>query len=143
MSRVYFIVTKNTASASELLINNLTPVMDVKLVGPSTTHGKPVGFFPVPVGDWYVFPVSFRSTNKNGAGNYFNGIPVTNSVADGLDKNWGDVLESSLASTLKHITTGTFIREGGMITEDPSVLSGNNNLNKNEFNGMISSRKAK
>ena len=143
MNRVYFIVTKNTASASELLINNLTPVMDVKLIGPSTTHGKPVGFFPVPVGDWYVFPVSFRSTNKNGTGNYFNGIPVTNSVADGLDKNWGDILESSLASALKHITTGTFVREGGMISQDPMIISGNNKLSENEFNGMISGTKRK
>ena len=106
-SHIYFIVTQGTASASELLINNLKPYMDVKLVG-TTTHGKPVGFFPLPVGEWYVFPVSFRSTNKNGEGGYFNGIPVNSNVGDGLDKNWGDIQEMSLARAVKSITTGAF-----------------------------------
>jgi carboxyl-terminal processing protease len=64
VSRIFFIVSSNTASASELLINNLKPFMDVRLVGPSNTHGKPVGFFPIPVGEWYIFPVSFRTVNK-------------------------------------------------------------------------------
>ena len=140
LSRIYFIVTTGTASASELLINNLKPFMDVKLVGPTTTHGKPVGFFPVPVGDWYVFPVSFRSVNNAGSGNYFSGIPVTNSVADGLDKNWGDVLESSLSSALKHITTGAFTREG-TFNQDPRVTRGNEILNEPSFMGMVSKRK--
>ena len=41
LNRVFFIVSNNTASASELLINNLKPYMDVKLIGPSKTYGKP------------------------------------------------------------------------------------------------------
>ncbi len=75
ISDVYFIVSDNTASASELLINNLKPYMNVKLVG-ENTYGKPVGFFPIPVSDWYIFPVSFRSVNGLGEGNYFDGIQV-------------------------------------------------------------------
>src|SRR5690606_38995760 len=39
LNRVLFIVSDNTASSSELLINNLKPVMDVKLVGESNTYG--------------------------------------------------------------------------------------------------------
>ena len=139
LNKIYFIVTKNTASASELLINNLKPIMDVKLVGPSTTHGKPVGFFPVPVGDWYVFPVSFRSFNNAGVGNYFSGMAVSNSVADGLDQDWGNISESSLASALKHITTGGFIREGSF-TENPIITNGNSALSQNSFTGMIRNR---
>ncbi|MEO5946323.1 MAG: S41 family peptidase [Chitinophagaceae bacterium] len=105
---IYFIVGKGTASASELVINNLKPYMDVKLIGPTATHGKPVGFFPIPVGDWYIFPVSFRTVNKNGEGNYFNGIPVNAAVADGLDKDWGDPNEASLASAFRNIMTGNY-----------------------------------
>ncbi len=45
-NHVLFIVTQSTASASELLINNLKPYMDVKIIGPQNTDGKPVGFFP-------------------------------------------------------------------------------------------------
>ena len=74
LSKVYFIISSSTASASELLINNLKPYMDVRLIGPSKTHGKPVGFFPIENGEWYVFPVSFRTVNKNGEGNYYNGF---------------------------------------------------------------------
>lgn len=107
VSNVYFIVSGNTASASELLINNLKPYMNVKLVG-ETTYGKPVGFFPIGVGDWYIFPVSFRSTNSQDQGNYFNGIAVDKTVDDGLDKDFGDITELRLASVLTYINTGTF-----------------------------------
>ena len=110
LSRIFFIVSNSTASASELLINNLRPYMHVELVGPSKTYGKPVGCFPIPVGDWYIFPVSFRTTNKNNEGNYFNGLAINNQVADGLDKNWGDLSESAFASTVNYIVNGAFSR---------------------------------
>jgi carboxyl-terminal processing protease len=130
LPRIYFIVSKATASASELLINNLKPYMDVKLVG-GTTYGKPVGFFPIPVGEWYVFPVSFRSTNKNGEGNYFNGIPVNSAVADGLDKDWGDLSETSLASAIRNITSGAFKASGeGTYIEPPAIESVNRKLDE-------------
>ncbi|MEO6407025.1 MAG: S41 family peptidase [Ferruginibacter sp.] len=128
---IYFIVTNSTASASELLINTLRPYMDVKLIGPTATHGKPVGFFPIPVGDWYVFPVSFRTTNKNGEGNYFNGLPVNAVIADGLDKDWGDTNESCLASAIRNITGGTY---GRITAENPApsaaTVAGNDVLDK-------------
>ena len=108
LPRIFFIVSSSTASASELLINNLKPYMDVKVVGPNPTYGKPVGYFPIPVGEWYIFPVSFRSTNKNNEGSYFNGFPLDKQVADGLDKDWGDRQEASLAAVLKYIETGSF-----------------------------------
>lgn len=126
LARVYFIVGRGTASASELLINNLKPYMDVRMIG-GTTYGKPVGFSPIPVGDWYILPVSFRSTNKNGEGNYFNGMPVNATVADGLDKDWGDITEASLASALRNITSGAY-RSGTpepIYIEPTNVAAGN------------------
>jgi len=147
LSRLFFIVSNSTASASELLINNLKPYMDVKLIGPSNTYGKPVGFFPIPVGDWYIFPVSFRSTNKNGEGNYFDGLAVAKQVADGLDKDWGDVNESSLASILGYINTGAFKTQAtGQPTVEykpnPQVSSANTTLDQPSFKGAIEKRKA-
>jgi len=147
LSRIFFIVSNSTASASELLINNLKPYMDVKLIGPSNTYGKPVGFFPIPVGDWYIFPVSFRSTNKNGEGNYFNGLAVAKQVADGLDKDWGDINESSLSSVLGYINTGAFksIAVGQPTAgykPDPLVSSANITLDQPSFKGAIEKRKA-
>jgi hypothetical protein len=141
LNHILFIVTQSTASASELLINNLKPYMDVKLIGPGNTDGKPVGFFPISAGDWYVFPVSFRSANSNGEGGYFNGFTVNSVVADGLDKNWGDPAEASLAKAIKYITTGTFIAQGvENYKEDPAVTTGNHLLDKPSFKGSVDTR---
>ncbi len=117
IQKVYFLVSRSSASASELLINTLKPYMDVRLIGPSATHGKPVGYYPIAVGDWYVFPVSFRTTNKNGEGNYFNGLAVNAVKADGLDRDFGDPQENMLASALSNITGGTYGR--GILQDEP------------------------
>src|SRR5690606_2667681 len=137
LPRIFFIVSNNSASASELLINNLKPYMDVLLIGPSRTYGKPVGYFNIPVGDWYIFPVSSRSTNKNGEGKYFKGFNLNSTVADGLDKDWGDRTESCLASALKYIDTGAF---RALATDeqpsDPRIDAINGKLDKS-FKGLV------
>lgn len=139
LSRIFFITTKNTASASELLINSLKPYVDVKLVG-RASHGKPVGFFPLSAGSWYVFPVSFRSVNKNGEGNYFNGLQPDAVVSDGLEKNWGDVEENCLASALHYISSGAFSRISGREQQDGSVEANNVTLGGKKFRGTVDKR---
>jgi hypothetical protein len=140
--RIFFIVSKSTASASELLINNLKPYMNVSLVGPSKTYGKPVGFFPISVGQSYIFPVSFRTTNKAGEGSYFDGIAVNKVVADGLDRNWGDVAESALASVLSYLNTGNFRaqQEGSAQPEAGVVRERNIQLDLPNFKGVVDTR---
>lgn len=144
LPRVFMIVSSSSASASELLINNLKPFMEVILVGPSRTFGKPVGYFPIPVGDWYIFPVSFRSTNKSGQGNYFDGFALNSQVADGIDKDWGDITETSLASALKYIGTGGFRANMEPRTvrfeADPEVIKANIILDQPSFKGMVDKR---
>lgn len=145
LNRLFVIVSQQTASASELLINSLKPYMNVQLVGPSATHGKPVGFFPIPVGDWYIFPVSFRTVNKNGQGNYFDGIELNHQVGDGLDKDWGDVNESCLGTILQFINTGSFAStevrmQANTKNLTPEVLSGNSELGSTKFKGAIGKR---
>ena len=130
LSKVYFIVSRSTASASELLINNLKPYMDVRLIGNSNTHGKPVGFFPIANGDWYVFPVSFKTVNKNGEGNYYGGFAPNALVADGLDKDWGDVTESALASAIRNINGGNYRGTEPVYNEPSMVTLGNDALEK-------------
>jgi C-terminal processing protease CtpA/Prc len=142
LPRVFFIVSSSSASASELLINNLTPVMDVKLIGRNKTFGKPVGFFPQPVGDWYIFPVSFKTVNKTGESNYYTGFTPNAIVADGLDKDFGDVTESSLASAIKFITTGSYrLQSTPTYQEQPEVTRSNSMLDEASFKGTIDSRK--
>lgn len=137
VNRIYFIVSNNTASASELLINSLKPYVNVTLVGPSyATHGKPVGFFPIPVGSWYVFPVSFKTVNKNGEGNYYGGFPIGERVRDGVDMNWGDPNESCLAAALRLINTGA---TGYNYSAELSI-NNDDKLNVNQFRGAIDPR---
>ncbi len=110
--------------------------MNVKLVGPEATYGKPVGFFPIAVGEWYIFPVSFRSTNGQNQGNYFDGIAVDQQVKDGLDKDWGDRQEAALASVLSYIGTGNFTDGGLNSVVEPLDAGRNKKLNKN-FKGAV------
>ena len=131
LNKIYFIVGRGSASASELLINNLKPHMDVRLIGNSNTHGKPVGYFPIENGEWYVFPVSFKTVNKNGEGNYYAGFTPNALVADGLDKDWGDITESSLASAIRNINGGNFRGSNEQAYIEPTmVASGNDALEK-------------
>ena len=140
INKIFFIVSDNTASASELLINSLKPFVSEILVGPSThTYGKPVGFFPIPVGDWYAFPVSFKTVNKDGNGNYFNGFTVDHPVKDGVDKNWGDRDESCLKSILGYVQTGMF----GFAQINSTNISGSTmkKLETKTFKGAVGKRK--
>ncbi len=140
VGKIYFIVSDNTASASELLINALKPFVEEKLVGPAyNTNGKPVGFFPIPVGDWYTFPISFKTVNKDGYGNYFDGFTIDHPTWDGLDKDWGDTEENCLHSVLTYIQTGIF----GYADNGPGNIS-NSVVSKNvrAINKKIQSRTA-
>jgi len=107
LSRVLFIVSGSTASASELLINNLRPYMDVKLIG-DTTYGKPVGFFPIEISSYAIYPISFRTINSAGNADYYTGFAPDKLMIDGVDKDWGDVTEPCLEEALKYISSGSF-----------------------------------
>ncbi len=122
LSRVFFIVTGETASASELLINNLRPYLDVKLVG-DTTFGKPVGFFPISIFNYAIYPISFKTVNSAGSAEYYDGFAPDKLTPDGVNKNWGDVTEPSLASALHYIKTGLFESRTGIDEQNKRMLT--------------------
>jgi len=98
-TRVVFLTSGGTASASELLINGLEPFMDVKLVG-TQTYGKPVGADSWQYCDNVLSSITFRSLNAEGKGDYFHGIPVDCEVPDDLDHVLGDSEELRLQAAL-------------------------------------------
>lgn len=108
LSRIVFIVTPSSASASELLINNLKPVLDIKLIGEKKTFGKPVGFFPIPVYQYNIYPVSFKTVNSAGSSDFYNGFNVDKVTVDDLSRDFGDVNELSLKEALNFLNTGAF-----------------------------------
>ena len=148
LSRVFFIVTGSTASASELLINNLKPYMSVKIVG-DTTYGKPVGFFPIDIASKYsIYPISFRTINSAGNADYYSGFVPDQLTPDGVDKDWGDATEPSLAAVLKYINSGSFrmssvqTKSMDMRREAQELFKGKQReLEENKFTGMFTEKK--
>ncbi|WP_293306970.1 S41 family peptidase [Pedobacter sp. UBA5917] len=148
LNRVYFVVTSGTASASELLINNLKPVMEVKLVG-KKTYGKPVGFFSIRIDKNDLYIPQFETKNQLNQGGYFDGMAVDKDVADDVTKDFGDPTEKMLAQALYYSANGSF----SALAKD-NVISSTSPLSRSQFEdvsgkmdqgfkGMVETRKLK
>lgn len=112
LSRVIFITSRSSASASELVINNLEPYLEVVLIG-DNTFGKPVGSFPLSQfnrilkdNDVEVVPITFATANAQGKAEYFDGFPANFSVGDSPQFNWGDPQDLRLAAALQFVQNG-------------------------------------
>lgn len=155
LDHVFFIVSRSTASASELTLNNLKPYMDVKLVG-DTTFGKPVGFIDFTINDYPngskkyladLYAIDFATKNANGTGDYFNGIPPDAEAIDYTGIPWGDPSDDNLFKIFTYISTGSFSRTypEARIASRPNLLrvSREFSMKSNRFNGMIDYRLSK
>ena len=117
LNRLYLIVSRSTASASELVINGLRPYMgteNVVLIG-ETTYGKNVGSFLIyerdeekqKTNNWGMLPIVFKLSNKLHFSDYGDGfltdvdIHETNDLFD--MKPLGDTEELLLATTIDKI----------------------------------------
>lgn len=107
LQRMVAITSPGTASASELVINGLDPFMDMKLVG-EQTGGKPVGAYVIQIADQVLVPITFKTVNANGVGDYYEGLAVDKEVIDGLDKDWGDPEEARYKEAVHYIVNGSF-----------------------------------
>lgn len=113
LSHVFFIVTGSTASASELTINNLLPVMNVQLIG-TTSYGKPVGFFDIDINKYQMYIPQFETKNSAGNGGYYAGMTPEKGLyqgklaSDDVTKDFGDPTEGLFAYALNYVSKGTF-----------------------------------
>lgn len=106
-TRIAFIGTGATASASELVINSMIPYLgsNLALVG-ANTFGKPVGQFAFDQSgcDLRIRAVTFQSVNAAGQGEYYSGlasvVPNTCQADDDILRPFGDPQEASLAAAL-------------------------------------------
>tara|TARA_B100000963_G_scaffold108746_1_gene94553 strand:- start:6671 stop:8440 length:1770 start_codon:yes stop_codon:yes gene_type:complete len=86
LNRVYIITSSSSASASEMLINGLSPFINVIQVG-EATYGKNVGGLAVvydyidntnrtinPDHSYAISPITFRVANSEGFSDYANGL---------------------------------------------------------------------
>ncbi|MFB0614181.1 S41 family peptidase [Aurantiacibacter poecillastricola] len=106
-TKIAFITTFGTASASEALINGMQPYLgnNLAIVG-ENTFGKPVGqsAFDLPDCDDRLRIVTIKLENANGNGEYFNGlaatVPNTCRAQDDLTADFGDPDEGMLSVAL-------------------------------------------
>ena len=107
LQQLVFITTARSASASELMINSMSPHTTVAVVG-APTFGKPVGqsAFDFCSDTKRFRPATFEIVNSLGEGRYFDGIPVDCAAEDDLEAAQGDPNEASLAAALTRIDTG-------------------------------------
>ena len=107
MTRVIFLVTKDSASASELVISALKPYLgdaNVVTIG-DTTHGKPVGMSGKAYGSDYYFLIDFYVRNNLGETTSLDGISATCTAEDDLTHLMGDPDETMLKTALYYIET--------------------------------------
>jgi C-terminal processing protease CtpA/Prc len=100
-TKVAFIATEGTASASELVVNGMVPYLGTQmaLVG-TNTYGKPVGQIALDREecDDRLRAIALKIENADHQGEYYNGlattVPVTCSATDDLSHPLGDPNES-------------------------------------------------
>ncbi|MDB5132939.1 MAG: hypothetical protein JWR02_2688 [Mucilaginibacter sp.] len=155
VNRVFFIITGSTASASELTINNLRPVMDVQFIG-RTSYGKPVGFFDLDINKYIMYTPEFSTKNSAGQGDYYAGFTPGDASYPGVNdyddptKDFGDPTEGLLAHALHYVAANTYSVQNPstqgvgaktlMLQQQSPVGTG---LDPHAFNGMIFDKKLK
>ena len=109
LRRVFYITSGSTASASEIMINGMKPIIPVYLVG-DKTYGKPVGMYEWDFTnyDYALLPICFSITNENNEGGYYTGIPVDSPQPDDLTHVLGSPQEACLSAVLYYIKNGSF-----------------------------------
>jgi C-terminal processing protease CtpA/Prc len=99
LDRVIILTTAATCSASELVINALSPFINVVTVG-ETTCGKPVGMDPQPICDNMVFAINFSLANVLGNSDYFDGLAANCFAEDKIVADWGNINDPLLLEGL-------------------------------------------
>jgi carboxyl-terminal processing protease len=125
-TKIAFITTGSSASASELVINSMAPYLgnNIAIIG-ANSFGKPVGQIAIDRSacDDRMRVVAFSTQNSVGGGFYYNGLAgtVANScrATDDLNKPLGDPQEASLRTALDFLggRACTAIASGGQTSQ--------------------------
>lgn len=142
-TRIAFIGTSGTASASELVINSMIPYLrgNVALIG-TNTFGKPVGQIALDQSacDDRLRVVAFATQNANRRGDYYTGlasvVEASCQAPDDFTRQLGDPQEASTRAALNYLAgqsctpvtagtgigaqgaTATLVRDHQLVTPD-------------------------
>lgn len=161
VNSIVFIVSQNTASAAELIINNLIPYFNgnVKLVGlgkgrrptEQNTAGKPFGYageFAMPQAKpiYEAFLINFETKNSLSQDNYVSGFVPDVQVVDGVEYDFGNPNEDGLSKALSYEATNSlsYNRPSNQLALSSRAGSAgsagllmNGSIQNHRFNGMI------
>jgi carboxyl-terminal processing protease len=137
MSRVFFLTTSRTASASELVIVGLQPYMNVVQIGEST-YGKYVGSWLIPDDDnkWAIMPIVARYSNSIGFSDFMDGLPPNFNIEDNVvaAPPLGDISDPLISKAVE-MATGQAARTGRKMPvgmpELRELVPGRNRLKSN------------
>jgi C-terminal processing protease CtpA/Prc len=131
LPRVVVITSRQTASASEFLINGLRPHINVVTIG-DTTYGKPVGFYPFDVMKEYTMcPAAFRIVNSALQGDYYFGMIPGKLIVDDITHDFTDRNEANLKEAIHYLENGSLstkslqkpFKNGPQFSERPEWMS--------------------
>ncbi len=134
IKRVYFIISGNTASASELVINAIKPYVEVKTIG-ETSYGKPVGFFPITIDKYDLYLTNFRTMNANGESDYYAGFTPDFDAYDDFSHDFGDVEEYGLSTALQALQINVRTKPNARLQKEVIHLGPDQS-----FKGMVENR---
>ena len=125
LSRVFFLTSTSTASASELVINGLKPFMNTVLIGGKTT-GKNVGSITISDNNkrikWGIQPIVSRSSNSLRSSEYTAGFEPNVAKTEGaVLYPYGDPRDPLLGEALFQIYGTRIARRGVEEVEQPST----------------------
>lgn len=116
LQKIYFLVSGETSSTSELLINGLIPHMEVVIIGEETSgefFGSTIisGESATPPNDYSIVPINLRYENSEGDGEIelvFGLQPNITRLDDLLDSSpIGDIDDPLLGAAIQNITNST------------------------------------
>lgn len=105
LPRVFVLTTPGSCSSSELVINSMSPFVEVVQIGQATC-GKPVGQIPTQIDNFRLFAINFQTLNALNFGDYFDGLLPSCSVSPRVTGDWGEQSDPLYAAALDYIRLG-------------------------------------
>lgn len=106
LPRLFVLTTPGSCSSSELVINAMSPFVEVVQIG-QTTCGKPVGQIPTLIDNFRLFAINFQTVNALDFGDYFDGLQPQCLVTPDVTGDWGANTDPLYSAAVEYISTGS------------------------------------
>jgi hypothetical protein len=116
----------------------------MKIVG-SNSEGKPVGMYTIPVMDYYVAPIAFKTVNANNEADYYGGFKPDKVQFDDVYNNFGEN-EACVKDALTFMRTGALpvrTADSNARLAEETLIENKQPLDKKDVRGLFDARNIK